>query len=201
MQCGGNRFGIRLHGLWPDGEGKDWPQYCAATDIVPRQVIAANLCSTPSAQLLQHEWAKHGTCMPGETPASFFRRSTGMYARLRYPDMNALSRRPLPVTIGPVETSARSASPKLMPLPEAPEDARDLIFTPGPEEASPVVRWPAPKPVPTADLLAQLSRPRPAPEQPTEPVFAVVDEAEREAGADLLSSFEFHGSLSSWIGR
>lgn len=98
----------------------------------------------------------------------------------------ALSRRPLPVTIGPVETSARSASPKLMPLPEAPEDARDLIFTPGPEEASPVVRRPAPKPVPTTDLLAQLSRPRPAPEQPTEPVFAVVDEAEREAGIDAV---------------
>jgi hypothetical protein len=98
----------------------------------------------------------------------------------------ALSRRPLPVTIGPVETSARSASPKLMPLPEAPEDARDLIFTPGPEEASPVVRRPPPKPVPTADLLAQLSRPRPAPEQPTEPAFAVVDEAEREAGIDAV---------------
>lgn len=98
----------------------------------------------------------------------------------------ALSRRPLPVTIGPVETSARSASPKLMPLPEAPEDARDLIFTPGPEEASPVMRRPAPKPVPTADLLAQLSRPRPAPEQPTEPAFAVVDEAEREAGIDAV---------------
>ena len=98
----------------------------------------------------------------------------------------ALSRRPLAITIGPVETAARSASPKLMPLPEAPEDARDLIFTPGPEEASPVVRRPPPKPVPTADILAQLSRPRPAPEQPAEPVFAVIDEAEREAGIDAV---------------
>jgi hypothetical protein len=35
----------------------------------------------------------------------------------------ALSRRPLPVVIGAVETSARSTSPKLTPLPEAPEDA------------------------------------------------------------------------------
>ena len=98
----------------------------------------------------------------------------------------ALSRRPLAVTIGSVETSARSASPKLMPLPDAPEDARDLIFTPGPEEASPVVRRPPPKPVPTADLLAQLSRPRPAPEPQAEPVFAVVDEAERDAGIDAV---------------
>lgn len=98
----------------------------------------------------------------------------------------ALSRRPVAITIGPVETSARSTSPKLMPLPEAPEDARDLIFTPGPEEASPVARRPPPKPIPTADLLAQLSRPRPAPEPSDEPVFAVIDDAERDAEIDAV---------------
>ncbi|MBE0691853.1 MAG: ATP-binding protein [Aquamicrobium sp.] len=98
----------------------------------------------------------------------------------------ALSRRPVAITIGPVETSARSTSPKLMPLPEAPEDARDLIFTPGPEEASPVVRRPPPKPIPTADLLAQLSRPRPAPEPSDEPVSAVIDDAERDAEIDAV---------------
>ncbi|MBX3536682.1 MAG: ATP-binding protein [Chelatococcus sp.] len=98
----------------------------------------------------------------------------------------ALSRRPLAITIGSVETSARSASPKLMPLPDAPEDVRDLIFTPGPEEASQVVRKPPPKPIPTADILTQLSRPRPAPEPPAEPVFAIIDEAEREAGIDTV---------------
>ncbi|MFM9828754.1 MAG: ribonuclease T2 family protein, partial [Sphingomonas sp.] len=34
FECGsGNRFGFTLHGLWPDGEGKTWPQYCAAADV------------------------------------------------------------------------------------------------------------------------------------------------------------------------
>jgi len=95
----------------------------------------------------------------------------------------AMARRPLPITIGAVETSARSMSPKLTPLPDAPEDARNLIFTPGPDEARmPVRRTPPPAPVPTAELLAQLSRPAPAPEAPAEPVFAIIDEAEREAG-------------------
>src|SRR5262245_5310335 len=100
----------------------------------------------------------------------------------------ALSRRPLPITIGAVETSARSTSPKLTPLPDAPEDARELIFAPGPEEARPTVRRPAPAPpMPTADLLAQLSRPRLAPrEQPAQPSFAVIDEAEREAGIETV---------------
>ena len=96
----------------------------------------------------------------------------------------ALSRRPLNVTIGAVETSARSSSPKLMPLPEASEDARDLIFTPGPDEAMPIIKRPPPTPIPTADLMAQLAKPRPAPEPPAEPVFAIIDEAEREAGID-----------------
>jgi ribonuclease T2 len=96
FQCGGgNRFGFTLHGLWPDGVGKDWPQYCQATALVPRPVIRGQLCATPSAQLIQHEWAKHGTCMPGETPASYFARASRLYARVRYPDMDALSRRPL----------------------------------------------------------------------------------------------------------
>lgn len=92
LECGsGNRFGFTLHGLWPDGVGKEWPQYCTAATILPRQVIRKHLCATPSVQLLQHEWAKHGTCM-GTTPTAYFERSTGLYAKLRYPDMDALSR-------------------------------------------------------------------------------------------------------------
>lgn len=98
----------------------------------------------------------------------------------------ALSRRPLPVTIGAVETSARSTSPKLTPLPDAPADPRDLIFTPGPEEAAaPLRRPPPPPPMPTAEIMAQLARSRgpalePAPVEPP----ASVDEAAREAGIE-----------------
>ncbi|WP_407965250.1 helicase HerA domain-containing protein [Bartonella sp. C271] len=41
----------------------------------------------------------------------------------------ALSRRSLPIIVGPVETSARSAGPKLMPLPTEKTDAKKLVFT------------------------------------------------------------------------
>ena len=96
FQCGGGtRFGFTLHGLWPDGEGRDWPQYCRPTALLPEPVIRAHLCATPSAQLMQHEWAKHGTCMAGYRPAGYFARSTGLFGKLRFPDMDALSRRPL----------------------------------------------------------------------------------------------------------
>ena len=109
FQCGGgNRFGFTLHGLWPDGIDKDWPQYCTTTDLLPPAVIKGMLCSTPSAQLIQHEWAKHGTCM-GTTPAAYFARSSAMYAKLRYPDMDALSRGPL--TAGQFAAAFAAANP------------------------------------------------------------------------------------------
>ncbi|HEU0044430.1 ribonuclease T2 family protein [Sphingomonas sp.] len=96
FQCGeGNRFGFTLHGLWPDGPGREWPEYCAPAALLPDSVVRANICATPSAQLLQHEWAKHGTCMRGYGPVSYFARATGLYGKLRYPDMDALSRRRL----------------------------------------------------------------------------------------------------------
>ena len=108
---GGNRFGFTLHGLWPDGVGKDWPQYCRSTALLPQPLIRQHLCATPSAQLLQHEWAKHGTCMAETDPARYFARSTRLYARLRYPDMDALSRRRL--TAGAFATAMARANPGL----------------------------------------------------------------------------------------
>ncbi len=91
----------------------------------------------------------------------------------------ALSRRPLPVVIGAVETKAQSANPKLQPLPDAPVDVEALIFTPSAEEmARPPRRAPKPVVTPTADILAQLSKPR-APEPAPETPAPVIDEAER----------------------
>nr|WP_055046222.1 ATP-binding protein [Devosia sp. A16] len=94
----------------------------------------------------------------------------------------AMSRRPLPMVIGPVETSARSSSPKLMPLPDAPVDAKDLIFAPVPEAVRPVRRTPPPPPPSTNDLLAQLVRTQvPQQARADEPV---VDVEERDRAID-----------------
>ncbi len=94
LRCGGKlgAFGFTLHGLWPDGAGKIWPQYCRAAAILPRAIIRQNICVTPSPDLIQHEWAKHGTCM-GRDPSAYFAKSRALYQALRYPDMKALSRR------------------------------------------------------------------------------------------------------------
>jgi len=100
MRCDGAsaKRGFTLHGLWPDGEGDSWPQYCRATDILPPATLRAHYCATPSAQLLQHEWAKHGTCV-APTPAAYFGKSAALYRALRFPDMRAIARRG-PITAG-----------------------------------------------------------------------------------------------------
>lgn len=93
FQCASNnRFGWVLHGLWPDGPGEQWPQYCQSARKLPEAVVRRNMCVTPSAQLIQHEWAKHGTCMK-TTPAAYFARSAAMFRALKFPNMDALSRR------------------------------------------------------------------------------------------------------------
>lgn len=97
----------------------------------------------------------------------------------------ALSRRPLPIVIGEVETSARSSSPKLMPLPNAPQDVEELIFTPDPEEFNrPLVRRAPPAPRPTTDILAELARATPVanddPAPSPRPSQAEISPEERE---------------------
>jgi len=99
----------------------------------------------------------------------------------------ALSRRPLPIKIGAVETSARSSSPKLMPLPEAPMDAQGLIFTPAPGEIRSVPRRaPPPPPKPTNEILEEVVRSRA--EEPVEELtlFPEFSQAERNEMLDSV---------------
>ena len=86
------RFGFVLHGLWPEGRnGRSWPQYCAPATILPRRILSGHFCMMPSVQLMQHEWAKHGTCM-ARRPEDYFGRARSVYGRIAMPDMAALAR-------------------------------------------------------------------------------------------------------------
>ena len=64
-------FGFKVHGLWPDGAGRSFPQFCKAPTAIDPATVRANWCMTPSVTLLQHEWAKHGTCNWADAPAYF----------------------------------------------------------------------------------------------------------------------------------
>jgi ribonuclease T2 len=93
MQCSGanGRFGFILHGLWPEARSGPSPQWCALTPRPSPQVVRGNLCMTPVPWLIEHEWAKHGSCM-ARTPESYFRVSGILWRSLRWPDADRLSR-------------------------------------------------------------------------------------------------------------
>jgi ribonuclease T2 len=91
-QCGTrNRFGFILHGLWPDGPGRNDPAYCAPAEALTTPLIRENFCMMPSAKLQQHEWAKHGTCMSAK-PEHYFKAASILYGAIKWPDMDRLSR-------------------------------------------------------------------------------------------------------------
>ncbi len=74
----------------------------------------------------------------------------------------ALSRRPLTVRIGAVETGARSVSPKLIPMPDEPEDIEEVIFAPMTHERPAIVadRAPPPRAIFSASLLRRVAQRR-----------------------------------------
>lgn len=78
----------------------------------------------------------------------------------------ALSRRPLRVHVGPVETTAGGSTPRLTPPPEkAPEEIKELILAPvptNPAAASAPRRAPRSPAPSTNELLAQMLREEPA---------------------------------------
>jgi hypothetical protein len=105
----------------------------------------------------------------------------------------AVARRPLPIRIGTVETSARSTSPKLIPPPVTPSaDMRELIFKSDPAEYRRPAPPPPPSPAAVDDLLQSVGK-RPilipstaaaAPEMPAEERQAVIGLVLREILAD-----------------
>jgi ribonuclease T2 len=106
-------FGFILHGLWPEGTGSNYPQWCAASPApIPEAVARDQFCTQPSAKLMAHEWAKHGTCATS-SPADYFAASRKLFDSVRFPDMNALSRRPLDV--GGFKRLMSAANPRIMP--------------------------------------------------------------------------------------
>ncbi|MCD2323499.1 DUF87 domain-containing protein [Sphingomonas sp. IC-56] len=109
----------------------------------------------------------------------------------------AVARRPVAIRIGTVETSARSSSPKLTPLPQAPaEDMKELLLAPAepswtpPEPTTPI----APAPARSETLLQALARSVPSvadtgPEMEPEEAAGHVTDVLRAIVADSESSF------------
>lgn len=100
----------------------------------------------------------------------------------------AISRRPVAVNVGKVQTGGKNAGAGLIPLPEAPGEEMEALLTDRLAEAAkePVARAPAPVPRPAVDLERALSAApalRPAPSSPP-PLHAVERESPEPVEAD-----------------
>lgn len=110
LACGGmNRFGWTLHGLWPNSDGRPYPRYCRPADEVASATIRAELCRTPSVDLVQHEWAAHGTC-GWDTPEAYFAHAAALYDPLKLPDPQTLASGSRP-TAGQLRAALHAANP------------------------------------------------------------------------------------------
>lgn len=114
FQCSGEagQFGFILHGLWPDVAGKRDPAWCGPAAPLSKALIREHFCMTPSPDLLQHEWAKHGSCASTD-PARYFKAASLLYRALTFPDMDMLSRRR--ITAATIAAAFAARNPGLTP--------------------------------------------------------------------------------------
>lgn len=93
-QCSGKSglFGFILHGLWPEGSGHRYPQWCSSARHPTPETVRRQMCMMPSPRMVAHEWAKHGTCMVRK-PESYFKVSRILWDSVRLPDLDRLSRK------------------------------------------------------------------------------------------------------------
>jgi ribonuclease T2 len=110
-QCSGRhgRFGMVLHGLWPQGDNRS-PQWCRSAVTPSPSDLRPLMCVTPSARLLAYEWSKHGTCITRQ-PASYFAKSRELWGAIRWPDLDRLSRNRV-LTAGDVRRALADANPR-----------------------------------------------------------------------------------------
>jgi len=115
MQCSGahGRFGFVLHGLWPEAAKGPPPQWCSLHPRPLPELIRRNLCITPAPWLLEHEWAKHGSCM-AKKPETYYRVSAILWRSLNWPDADRLSRREV-LTLGDLRRAFVLANPDWKP--------------------------------------------------------------------------------------
>lgn len=109
-QCAQNRFGLTLHGLWPNGDGDRHPRYCKPVSGIPLETVRKTFCMTPSPSLQQHEWAAHGAC-GWDSPEAYFEQAAQLWNRLNKPDLEAIPEARL--TAGAIRDAFVAANPGL----------------------------------------------------------------------------------------
>lgn len=110
MQCRDNKFGFVVHGLWPNGAGKTHPRYCGPAPALSPATVRANLCMTPSPELLQREWAAHGSC-GWNAPEPYFAKAAELWRGINVPPLAFPTG--AATTVGDVRSAFTARNPQL----------------------------------------------------------------------------------------
>ncbi|HEY4899936.1 MAG TPA: ribonuclease T2 [Terriglobales bacterium] len=78
-------MGLVVHGLWPQYDNGKWPESCSTTPPVASATVDHMMPIMPGQSLIQHEWAKHGTCS-GLSTQDYFAAIEKLYTGLQVPD-------------------------------------------------------------------------------------------------------------------
>lgn len=78
------RYGLVVHGLWPQNDNGSYPENCAPERPVAEATVRQLLPIMPSRGLVQHEWKEHGNCT-GLDAQSYFGGLQQAFARLQVP--------------------------------------------------------------------------------------------------------------------
>lgn len=112
-QCGVERHGFIVHGLWPQYE-RGFPEYCRSTmdDRVPNATIRSIFDIMPSPGLIRFQWRKHGICT-GLPQNAYFDLVRQAYEKISVPQ--SLTNPPRDMRLDPaaIETAFLDANPGL----------------------------------------------------------------------------------------
>ncbi len=109
-QCAeGRQYGFVVHGLWPQYE-RGFPSDCEDTDPVRSGIVRQMLRLMPAEELIQHEWAKHGTCSGLDQPA-YFKKIEQAYANVKIPLDYTQPLKQIEVSLEDVHKEFRNANP------------------------------------------------------------------------------------------
>ncbi len=79
-----HHFGFVVHGLWPENNNGSYPQNCGSSSPVSGSVVQHMLPIMPDRGLIQHEWARHGTCS-GLAAQDYFGEIETAFGKVRIP--------------------------------------------------------------------------------------------------------------------